>query len=220
MKVIYTGLKSRPLKLFEDEHLFTIMANREIDEVKASQAFHELIERYGNLIWHICLRFCSLENTPQEVAKDIYRWTMYKAFIHANKFQNKKNTKAWLCTIAQHIYVDYLREKSDTGIIQLVEEYHENGHETIETEWLSRCTPEQAIKFNTAWKELDEHKREVLRTYLRYFNKNDFGKNTHLPKHEAEALCKAFPKKLKNKYYLSKVRDRAYEELYKKCHEK
>ena len=220
MKVIITGLEKRPYLQSSDEHLFEMMSNNHIDETQAKRAFHEFNERYGNYVWHNSLRLCRAERSPTDTAIDICRQTMYNAYQNAGSYKKKTTTKAWLGRIATNLFADYMRANADLGKIRYVEDYDEYSYtdekDIKEEEWFDR-TPIESQKFLKAWQELEPHKREVLRTYLRYFDKKDFGENCHLPKFEVEDLCKAFPTVLKDKYYLPKVRDRAFEELYKKC---
>lgn len=201
-----------------DAALFKLMEARDQSPRIAEYAFSELIDRYGNKLWKACLKFCRYDKTPFETAGDIYRLTLYVAMEKAHLYKEGHSTLGWLSKVAQRTFAEYLRDPNNINL-ELIndDEFEYNGAGLFNEEWISQASPEQLAKFETAWSGLAEHKREVLRAYLRHYDVSDFGKNCHLKKFEAESLCSAFPDKIKNKYYLPKLRDRALEELYKKC---
>jgi len=71
--------------------------------------------------------------------------------------------------------------------------------------------------FITEWNKLAQYKRDVLCPYLRHYNIDDFGNNCRLPDYVVQDLLKTYPGRIKDKYYIPKIRDRAYAELYKNC---
>ncbi len=48
----------------------------------------------------------------QEVAKDLYQETMYKALANRDKYSTGTNIKAWLFTIMRNIFINDYRRKA------------------------------------------------------------------------------------------------------------
>ncbi|HLG41024.1 MAG TPA: sigma factor [Chitinophagaceae bacterium] len=211
MKVIYHAVKTRSYKECSDAALFKIMADKDKDYLSAQKAFAEIDARYRKYILKVCWIYCKSREAVLEITKD----TLYKAFSNAPKYKNGKSTKAWLGTMAQNAVFDFKKGRKNK-IVMVLDEYPESTPEATDTTWGSRL-PLEKEKLLAALNEMDDHKRDVLEAYLRHFDIKEFGDKIRLPDYEVEFLCSTYPHIIKDKYYIPKLRDRAWEELYDKC---
>ncbi len=212
MKVIQPLLEKET-----DSKLFELMTNKQNNPILAQKAFTVIIEKYKNYVWRICLNYC--ENKPNKygVAEEIALDTFYKAYFNSNKYDGRLSAKGWLGKVANNASLDYLKGEKNLDLLYLEEETVEVSDELITVDdFMNTPTPEKNMLMGILL-EMDEHKYAVLRAYLRHFNVTDFGKKITLPPYEVEILLKAFPEKIKDKYYIPKLRDRAWQELLKKC---
>jgi RNA polymerase sigma-70 factor (ECF subfamily) len=63
-----------------------------------------------------------------EHAQDLYQETLYKAFVHRDKYQPGTNIKAWLCTIMRNIFInDYRRAERKRVVMDAVKYTEQNN---------------------------------------------------------------------------------------------
>lgn len=63
-----------------------------------------------------------------EIAQDLYQETLYKAFVHRDKYQPGTNIKAWLCTIMRNIFInDYRRAERKRSVMDAVKYAEQNN---------------------------------------------------------------------------------------------
>src|SRR5687768_17697613 len=53
----------------------------------------------------------------QEMAKDLYQETLYKAFAYRDKYEPGTNIKAWLYTIMRNIFINEYRRNSRKKLV-------------------------------------------------------------------------------------------------------
>ena len=67
----------------------------------------------------------------KEAAEDLYQETLYKAFVHREKYQPGTNIKAWLCTIMRNIFINNYRrnerKKTVTEAVRYTEKYNSSA---------------------------------------------------------------------------------------------
>ena len=62
----------------------------------------------------------------QEIAKDLFQETLYKALANQNKYSTGTNIRAWLFTIMRNIFINDYRRKAKQRII-----FANNSNETL-----------------------------------------------------------------------------------------
>ena len=65
----------------------------------------------------------------QEMAKDLYQETLYKAFANRDKYHPETNIKAWLYTIMRNIFINDYRRSARKNIVykQMEKSGYENS---------------------------------------------------------------------------------------------
>src|ERR1700733_2556258 len=71
------------------------------------KAFEALVERYFAHVFNFITRYTS----DQVAAEDIVQETFVKVWKNIKKFDETKNFKSWLFTIARNTSLDWLRKK-------------------------------------------------------------------------------------------------------------
>ena len=82
-----------------------------------------------------------------ELAKDLYQETMYKAIANRDKYTIGTNIKAWLYTIMRNIFINDYRRIAKRKIIS---QDLTGGYQNLITPALTFNNPES----NMAWKEI------------------------------------------------------------------
>lgn len=73
------------------------------------EAIEVLVKRYLPSIYNFVRRFVG-----EEYADDVTQETFVKVWKHINRFDEKRNFKVWLFTIARHVSIDWTRKKKLT----------------------------------------------------------------------------------------------------------
>ena len=73
------------------------------------KAIEVLVKRYLPSIYNFVRRFVG-----EEYADDVAQETFVKVWKHINRFDEKRNFKVWLFTIARHVSIDWTRKKKLT----------------------------------------------------------------------------------------------------------
>lgn len=64
----------------------------------------------------------------REAAQDLYQETLYKAFVHRDKYQPGTNIKAWLYTIMRNIFInDYRRNERKRMVLNTFQYFEKNS---------------------------------------------------------------------------------------------
>jgi RNA polymerase sigma-70 factor (ECF subfamily) len=71
------------------------------------QAFAELVERYKNSVFAICLR---MVGNAQE-AEDLSQEAFIRAFNHIDQYDHERKFSTWLFRIATNLSIDFLRRR-------------------------------------------------------------------------------------------------------------
>lgn len=69
--------------------------------------FEEIYNQYFRDVYRYCLSLCRNEST----AEDITQETFFKALKSIDSFEGKSSLYVWLCQIAKHTYLSYLRKE-------------------------------------------------------------------------------------------------------------
>ncbi|MDX5405090.1 MAG: RNA polymerase sigma factor [Bacteroidota bacterium] len=135
---------------------------------KDRKAQHALFEKYGKLLYHICLQYTG----DRDEAKDVLQDAFIKIFKNIEGFQQKGSFEGWLKRITTHTAIDHFRKEGKMrmveGVDRLEEEYEEEVEEiTMTTDAilnLVKRLPEKArIVFNLFVLENMTHK-EIANT--------------------------------------------------------
>jgi RNA polymerase sigma-70 factor (ECF subfamily) len=68
------------------------------------EAFAELVRRYQNPVYRLCLRYGA------EEAQDLAQETFMRAFVHRERFDVTRPVLPWLLTIARRLCIDRIRK--------------------------------------------------------------------------------------------------------------
>jgi RNA polymerase sigma factor (sigma-70 family) len=71
------------------------------------QAYAELVKRYQNFVFTICLRYTSNREDAEEIAQDIF----VKAYRCLSDFRGESKFSTWLYTIVNTSCITFLRKK-------------------------------------------------------------------------------------------------------------
>jgi RNA polymerase sigma factor (sigma-70 family) len=71
------------------------------------QAYAELVKRYQNFVFTICLRYTSSREDAEEIAQDIF----VKAYRCLSDFRGDSKFSTWLYTIVNTTCITFLRKK-------------------------------------------------------------------------------------------------------------
>ncbi|MDD9150003.1 MULTISPECIES: RNA polymerase sigma factor SigW [unclassified Sporolactobacillus] len=71
------------------------------------QAFAELVDRYKNSVFAICLRMVG----NRQEAEDLSQETFIRAYKHIDQFDNNRSFSTWIFRIATNLSIDSLRRK-------------------------------------------------------------------------------------------------------------
>jgi RNA polymerase sigma factor (sigma-70 family) len=71
------------------------------------QAYAELVKRYQNFVFTICLRYTSIREDAEEIAQDIF----VKAYRCLSDFRGESKFSTWLYTIVNTSCITFLRKK-------------------------------------------------------------------------------------------------------------
>ena len=85
----------------------------------------------------------------QEIAKDLFQETLYKALANQDKYSTGTNIKAWLFTIMRNIFINDYRRKAKQKII-----FDNSGSERLVK--LSNVMVRNEGENSLQWKEINE----------------------------------------------------------------
>lgn len=71
------------------------------------QAFAELVDRYKNSVYSICLRMVGNREEAEDLSQDAF----IRAYNHISQFDNDRKFSTWLFRIATNLSIDSLRRK-------------------------------------------------------------------------------------------------------------
>jgi RNA polymerase sigma factor (sigma-70 family) len=100
-----------------------------IDRVKQGdrEAFSWVVDRYGDMVYTLCLRMLSVEADAEDAAQEIF----VKAFRFIQGFQERSKFSTWLYRIAYNHCISVIRK--NVKVIDLVDELpdEEGGEEDL-----------------------------------------------------------------------------------------
>ena len=92
-----------------------------------------IYSRYYKDVYYFCLHLC--EQNP-DLAEELTQNTFFKAIQSAGRFHGDCEMKTWLCQIAKHHYISYLRKEKhlmkNTNAEQILENMTD-GQEPVHT---------------------------------------------------------------------------------------
>jgi RNA polymerase sigma-70 factor (ECF subfamily) len=128
------------------------LANRAV--AGESDAFAEIVRRYQNPVFRICLRYVSRDD-----AEDAAQETFVRAFVHRERFDPNRPLLPWLMTIAKRICIDRVR-KHEPDLDEEIERAPARDPATDAEQTTS--TREELRRLEGALAELPEGQREAL----------------------------------------------------------
>ncbi|MDE6004428.1 MAG: sigma-70 family RNA polymerase sigma factor [Oscillospiraceae bacterium] len=118
------------------------------------EEFEKIYQDYAEDLYYFILQMCRNENLAMDILQD----TMLKAVTSIDKFKGECSMKTWLCTIAKHIYFDYLKKAESKNIsLEILPEHAEqNSFEQQISD------SEQALQIHKILHKLEEPYREIF----------------------------------------------------------
>ena len=116
----------------------------------------EVYSKFSGTVTSYLLRLCS----NQQLAEELTQETFYQAVRCIGRFDGKSSVSTWLCSIARHLYYDYLRKQKPTVPVTDTIPSPEDFTDRIENR-------DQAMHAHRVLHTLEEPFREVftLRTF-------------------------------------------------------
>ena len=116
----------------------------------------EVYSKFSGTVTSYLLRLCS----NQQLAEELTQETFYQAVRCIGRFDGKSSISTWLCSIARHLYYDYLRKQKPTVPVTDTIPSPEDFTDRIENR-------DQAMHAHRVLHALEEPFREVftLRTF-------------------------------------------------------
>lgn len=133
-------------------------------------AFEQLVQRYLKPIYNFLYRFTQ----DRDSLDDLTQETFVKAWKNLEKFDQTKNFKTWLYTIAKNTAYDFLKKKKTVPFSFFDQETGENRLENIPEE---NPLPDEILERKDLAKDLEKKLQEIPDNYrilllMRY--KDDF----------------------------------------------
>ena len=82
-----------------------------------NRAFEQIVVRYEQPIYHLCVRYVGEGADAEDAAQDAF----VKAFMHREKFDVNRPLLPWLMTIARRLCIDRLRRQKRANIVPAVD---------------------------------------------------------------------------------------------------
>ena len=116
----------------------------------------EVYSKFSGTVTSYLLRLCG----NQQLAEELTQETFYQAVRCIGRFDGKSSISTWLCSIARHLYYDYLRKQKPTVPVTDTIPSPEDFTDRIENR-------DQAMHAHRVLHALEEPFREVftLRTF-------------------------------------------------------
>ena len=116
----------------------------------------EVYSKFSGTVTSYLLRLCG----NQQLAEELTQETFYQAVRCIGRFDGKSSISTWLCSIARHLYYDYLRKQKPTVPVTDTIPSPEDFADRIENR-------DQAMHAHRVLHALEEPFREVftLRTF-------------------------------------------------------
>jgi RNA polymerase sigma-70 factor, ECF subfamily len=133
-------------------------------------AFSELVKKYLKPVYNFLCHFVS----DREALDDITQETFIKAWKNIKKFDQSRNFKVWIFSIAKNTAFDYLKKKKTIPFSNFIDDEGNNKLENVGDD--SILTPEILIRADSA-KILEEKLKEIpdiYRVILIMHYKEDF----------------------------------------------
>lgn len=117
---------------------------------------NEVYSKFSGTVTSYLLRLCG----NQQLAEELTQETFYQAVRCIGRFDGKSSISTWLCSIARHLYYDYLRKQKPTVPVTDTIPSPEDFTDRIENR-------DQAMHAHRVLHALEEPFREVftLRTF-------------------------------------------------------
>ncbi|MEZ0313435.1 MAG: RNA polymerase sigma factor [Myxococcota bacterium] len=121
-----------------------------------ARAFADLVTRYQNAVYRLCLRYGA------EEAQDLAQETFMRAFVHRERFDPTRPILPWLLTIARRLCIDRVRKHKpvlaeDDRPLDPADE-HPDAEATL-------ATREQLGQLKQAHSKLADGPREAIALY-------------------------------------------------------
>lgn len=134
------------------------------------KAFEELVKKYLKPIYNFLYRMAGDRQTAEDLAQD----TFFKAWKNLRRFDQDRNFKTWLFTVAKNTAFDFFKKKKGLPFSTFTDDEGKNWLENMAGE---NILPDEILAREDITKELEEKLKEIPEYYriillLRY--KEDF----------------------------------------------
>ncbi|MDP1845612.1 MAG: sigma-70 family RNA polymerase sigma factor [Candidatus Moranbacteria bacterium] len=148
----------------EDNQLVKIFLEGE------DEAFEDLVKKYLKPVYNFLYRLTN----DQAVVEDLAQDTFLKAWKNMRRFDQKRNFKAWIFTIAKNTAFDFFRKKKEIPFSRFADEDGRSWLENIEDD---EFLPDEILERKNIAEELDEILQKIplhYRTILLLHYKEEF----------------------------------------------
>jgi RNA polymerase sigma-70 factor (ECF subfamily) len=133
-------------------------------------AFAEIVKIYLNQIYNFLYRLAG----DRDVAEDLTQETFVKAWKNLKKFDQKRNFKTWIFTIAKNTAFDWLKKNKEIPFSAFTDEEGESWLENVADE---NILPDEILERSNLAEELDAILQKIpphYRAILLLHYKEDF----------------------------------------------
>jgi RNA polymerase sigma-70 factor (ECF subfamily) len=125
--------------------------NRIIENILSGDedAFAEIVKIYLNQIYNFVLRLAG----DRDATDDLTQETFMKAWKNLNKFNQNKNFRTWIFTIAKNTAFDWLKKKKEIPFSTFTDEEGESWLENISSD---EILPDEILERSDLAEEFEE----------------------------------------------------------------
>lgn len=134
-------------------------------------AFIQLVERYKDKIYYLCLRMLRSAEDAEDVAQE----TFLRVYTNLHRFDPKHQFSTWIYRIASNLCIDRIRKKKPNHSLDEPIKGDEGGRDRLSQQAGDEPTPEESLialetrkRVVDALEQLPAHYRAVI--VLRYFH--------------------------------------------------
>jgi RNA polymerase sigma-70 factor (ECF subfamily) len=133
-------------------------------------AFAEIVKIYLNMVYNFVYRLVG----DRDAAEDIAQETFVKTWKNLKKFDQKRNFKTWIFTIAKNTAFDYLKKKKEIPFSIFTDEEGENWLENVSSD---EILPDEILERENIAEEFEKILEKIpvhYRVILLLHYKEDF----------------------------------------------
>lgn len=134
------------------------------------EAFGELVKKYLKPVYNFLYQLTNDQTAAEDISQDAF----LKAWKNMRRFDQKRNFKTWLFTIAKNTAFDFFRKKKEIPFSRFADEDGGSWLENIEDD---EFLPDEILERKNIAEELDEILQKIplhYRTILLLHYKEEF----------------------------------------------